>query len=350
MGFGKSAVGRQVGLSHVRFSLALLLASLGAAGFTTAAWAYDSSNAAPPKTGFVNFVSNFLPMVGPRVNPVGSFSAPGPMTPPPALPRARASAETRRALSMPLLTSARPASNSSQPKLDPRAYPALSARDVDRLLGIDVSSLGGVSTRGAQNYCVRLCDGYAFPVNTASQSGADPENTCTKLCPSAQTQLFSMSGNAKDFDALQRGGLSYSALPNAFRYRRETVAACTCRARGETQKTSALLADPTLRPGDLAMTSTGLKEFRGKPGARHEATAFVAAEAHAKPVQMVQAIRALNRSAYIPTAPRIADIASVAGISNREAPVARIGFRELHVQGEALNPLPKRAVPLSLIR
>jgi hypothetical protein len=76
--------------------------------------------------------------------------------------------------------------------------------------------------RGAQavatNYCVRLCDGFAFPVGaTGTGSWNVQEAACRSACPGAETALFSSPAGAKDFNSLSRNGLAYSALPNAFR-------------------------------------------------------------------------------------------------------------------------------------
>ncbi len=94
----------------------------------------------------------------------------------------------------------------------------------------------------ATNYCVRLCDGFAFPVGRAGMGDeAAHEAACRMACPDAQTALFTMPRGAKDFSEAYspRGGASYSALPTAFRYRDRYDKACTCRPKGSTQSASA---------------------------------------------------------------------------------------------------------------
>jgi hypothetical protein len=107
---------------------------------------------------------------------------------------------------------------------------------------------------GGAAYCVRGCDGRYFPAQ-----GADAESkaqSCKSFCPAAETSL--VYGSNID-EATTDNGKSYSDLPNAFRYRNETVAGCTCNG-----KNSAGLApvkvedDPTLRKGDIVAGSDGL--------------------------------------------------------------------------------------------
>lgn len=120
----------------------------------------------------------------------------------------------------------------------------------------------------ATNYCVRLCDGFVFPIGRAGtgDEGAH-EMACRIACPSAQTALFTMPRGARDFSEAYppRGGANYSALPTAFRYRERYDRACSCRPKGSTQSPSALLFDFTLRRGDLAMTRNGMRHFDGSP-------------------------------------------------------------------------------------
>ena len=76
---------------------------------------------------------------------------------------------------------------------------------------------------GGQAYCVRTCDGRYFPV-----TGNDRESraaVCNCFCPTSETEL--VYGSPID-NAATENGKPYSELPNAFRYRNELVAGCTC--------------------------------------------------------------------------------------------------------------------------
>src|ERR1041385_8526514 len=79
---------------------------------------------------------------------------------------------------------------------------------------------------GSQAYCVRTCDGRYFPISTGgSQSNAA---SCNSFCPASETKV--VYGSTIDHAATENGK-SYSQLPNAFRYRNELVAGCTCNGK-----------------------------------------------------------------------------------------------------------------------
>lgn len=107
---------------------------------------------------------------------------------------------------------------------------------------------------GGQAFCVRTCDGRYFPVSGGDRDSR--EGACNSLCPSADTEV--VYGSTIDEAATEKGKL-YSKLPNAFRYRNELVAGCTCNgkdpvglARVEIEK------DTTLRSGDIVAGDNGL--------------------------------------------------------------------------------------------
>src|SRR5581483_123613 len=78
--------------------------------------------------------------------------------------------------------------------------------------------------------CVRLCDGYYFPISFAvtPERFAHDRGVCESSC-SGQGRLFvqrSLDGSADDMADLQ--GRPYRQLPTAFRYRSEYVPSCKC--------------------------------------------------------------------------------------------------------------------------
>jgi Protein of unknown function (DUF2865) len=152
----------------------------------------------------------------------------------------------------------------------------------------------GAGSAVATNYCVRLCDGFAFPVGHASGSWGVQEATCRAACPGADTLLYSAPAGAKDFDALSRNGSPYSALPAAFRYRQKITNACTCRAIGATQSASAVLRDLTLKPGDLVMTRAGTRHFDGAERFPYRPAAFSDAIARLTVKREVAIVRAMD--------------------------------------------------------
>jgi hypothetical protein len=110
-------------------------------------------------------------------------------------------------------------------------------------------------------YCVRLCDGHPFPVQTTSATSAQ---ACASMCPGAQTKVF--SGGSIDH-AVSNDGKRYSDLPNAFIYRKQLVNSCTCNGKtaGGLVRVD-VKADPTLRAGDIVATNDGLVSYRGNNG------------------------------------------------------------------------------------
>ena len=107
---------------------------------------------------------------------------------------------------------------------------------------------------GSQAYCVRTCDGRYFPIAaTGTQSKAA---SCNSLCPAGETRVV-FGGNIDS--AVTESGKPYSELPNAFRYRNELVAGCTCNGKDPTGLAQVKIEDdPTLRKGDIVVGSGGL--------------------------------------------------------------------------------------------
>jgi hypothetical protein len=113
-------------------------------------------------------------------------------------------------------------------------------------------------------YCVRTCDGRYFPAPaTASQSRAE---TCKSFCPAAENNV--LYGASID-DAASESGKSYSELPNAYRYRSELVAGCSCNGTDTVGLAKVNIADDkTLRRGDLVMDVDGVKVATGRSDSR----------------------------------------------------------------------------------
>jgi hypothetical protein len=107
---------------------------------------------------------------------------------------------------------------------------------------------------GSQAFCVRSCDGRYFPVN-----GSDNQSraaACNSFCPASETRV--VYGSNID-SAATESGKPYSELPNAFRYRDEIVAECTCNGKDQIGLAPVKIKnDPTLRKGDLVAGPNGL--------------------------------------------------------------------------------------------
>ena len=111
-------------------------------------------------------------------------------------------------------------------------------------------SYGGAS----QAFCVRTCDGRYFPISSSgNQSRAA---SCNSFCPAGETKV--VYGSNID-SAVTEDGKSYSELPNAFRYRDELVAGCTCNGKDTVGLAKVKIEDdPTLHKGDIVAGPDGL--------------------------------------------------------------------------------------------
>jgi hypothetical protein len=121
-------------------------------------------------------------------------------------------------------------------------------------------SVQGGSGGPSSGYCVRLCDGRYFPVE--GHRNASAVDQCRSSCPATATKVFSGSGIDH---AVASDGTRYSDLPNAFVYRKQYVASCTC--NGRTNYGLAYMPatdDPTLRPGDVIATNSGFAVYSGR--------------------------------------------------------------------------------------
>jgi hypothetical protein len=103
-------------------------------------------------------------------------------------------------------------------------------------------------------FCVRTCDGRYFPVVAAD--GESRAASCNSFCPASETKIF--QGTSID-KASNDAGKAYSDMPNAFRYRNELVAGCTCNGKDQIGLASIKAEDdPTLLKGDIVASDKGL--------------------------------------------------------------------------------------------
>jgi hypothetical protein len=107
---------------------------------------------------------------------------------------------------------------------------------------------------GSQAYCVRSCDGRYFPISASDRQSRAA--SCNSFCPASDTRI--VYGSNID-NAATENGKPYSELPNAFRYRTEMVAGCTCNGKDQLGLAPVKIEnDPTLRKGDIVAGSDGL--------------------------------------------------------------------------------------------
>jgi hypothetical protein len=107
--------------------------------------------------------------------------------------------------------------------------------------------------------CVRSCDGFYFPISysTVPARFANDAQACQRLCPGAEVSLYTYRNPGEAMQqAVSINGAPYTALPNAFRYRKDLVADCSCRRPGESWAQALRNADDssTLERGDIVVT------------------------------------------------------------------------------------------------
>ncbi|MBY0612413.1 MAG: DUF2865 domain-containing protein [Beijerinckiaceae bacterium] len=115
----------------------------------------------------------------------------------------------------------------------------------------------------ATKYCVRLCDGFFFPLSLAESESGYGQATCSSLCPAAETQLFSAPQGSDGIELASAQGVSYSSLPRAYAYRKQVSRSCTCTSSGIGLNVPPIGQDHTLKKGDLIATVKGARRFSG---------------------------------------------------------------------------------------
>jgi hypothetical protein len=211
------------------------------------------------------------------------------------------------------------------------------------------------------NYCVRLCDGFAFPIGESGIGQQVQEVSCRAACPGAETALYVLPAGAHDLSVMSRGGTPYTALPTAFRYQQKVTDACSCRPVGATQSANSFYRDMTLKPGDVIMTSAGAQHFDGAPRFPYKPTNFGEAVKRLTVKREIAIVRSMEmasvRGAFSPSAPPalkarvISEFQQAEKQARRETPSPvpagqPRGFVELQARnedGRTLLPVVKKA-------
>jgi hypothetical protein len=93
---------------------------------------------------------------------------------------------------------------------------------------------------------------FRYPPPTAKAA----RRHAAAFCPASETKV--VYGSNID-NAATENGKPYSELPNAFRYRNELVAGCTCNGKDQVGLAPVTIeSDPTLRKGDVVAGAEGL--------------------------------------------------------------------------------------------
>lgn len=137
--------------------------------------------------------------------------------------------------------------------------------------GIFNDLFGGLTPDGPaastfRTVCVRSCDGFFFPISftTVPSRFADDERACKRLCPNAEVALYTYRNPGEDMNhAVSTSGQAYLQHPNAFRYRQEYNAACSCRAPGQSWAEALKNSEDrsTVEKGDIVVTEERAKQM-----------------------------------------------------------------------------------------
>lgn len=198
-----------------------------------------------------------------------------------------------------------------------RAVPGFQVLGVARDVGA-----GG----GSQTMCVRLCDGYAFPLGRLASRADIPAHqaACASSCPGAATALYQSSTRGLDPASARSvaDGTPYLRLASAFLFRKEHVASCSCQGPDNVAAPTPILRDPTLRAGDVVVDPSGdAKVFVGAPAREHAASAF----------RSVQGSPLLSRKAQ-------GEIDLLMGVTQREATARAFARAQRVASGEPDGP------------
>ncbi len=94
--------------------------------------------------------------------------------------------------------------------------------------GTEQSNSGGGRVK---TVCVRMCDGYYFPVNASSpRAHINKDASLCKASCGADGRLFTLPVGSTEMDsAVDLSGRPYGRMPIAFKYRKALVDGCRCR-------------------------------------------------------------------------------------------------------------------------
>ncbi|MEX0589608.1 MAG: DUF2865 domain-containing protein [Xanthobacteraceae bacterium] len=127
---------------------------------------------------------------------------------------------------------------------------------------------GPLDLPGGSTYrtlCVRTCDGFFFPISFATVPArfGEDEQTCKRLCPAAETMLFTHHNPGEEVEqAVSNNNTLYTQLPNAFKYRQSFNASCSCRATGQSWADALGVArDETVQQGDIIVTEQRARQM-----------------------------------------------------------------------------------------
>jgi len=132
----------------------------------------------------------------------------------------------------------------------------------------DVGGYTQADTSGSSytTVCVRMCDGYYFPISHSASQGRfhHDEEACQSRCGASEARLFFYpnKGGGDMSSAIDLTGRSYASLRSAFLHTRKLVSGCTCRPEPWTQEALDRHRQYAIAgTGDVSAGSTGIGSF-----------------------------------------------------------------------------------------
>lgn len=117
------------------------------------------------------------------------------------------------------------------------------------------NTFGGLPFATYRTVCVRLCDGYYFPVSFSTLPTHFPRDAeiCQSKCAAPAELYFHQNpGGSVDQMVSQTSQQPYTKLKTAFRYRKEYVPGCSCKASEYVPQDGRQFATPTPPPSASA--------------------------------------------------------------------------------------------------
>jgi len=203
---------------------------------------------------------------------------------------------------------------------------------------------------GAEPICVRSCDGYFFPLFARGVSADEAERLCQAQCPNAPTRLFYMSGDSELESAIGADGMTYTSLPNAFRYRTTFDPTCSCHREDESWSEALSGAQRMIgtREDDI-LVDTALARELSLPGVLREAARARRLEQEAATEVFDEAAQeAARRSEEAPTSGDESAGIRIDGLE-RDRVVTREEGEEAPAPGSGQGYVPADRAPVRIV-
>lgn len=137
--------------------------------------------------------------------------------------------------------------------VDPAADAAKRVKKASTVSG-GVDGVHGIFRGGGmKTWCVRLCDGFYFPVSYSTTSSSYQQDLaiCQHRCPGADVSLYSHPSYLDPEDMVSAvSGERYTKLPTAFAYRTKVTGNCSCELTTPTVKSAKADGDETGTPDE----------------------------------------------------------------------------------------------------